>query len=102
MTEYILLATMPLDKKKEVTIINFDDYENAIKVGNGLMRKGRDVIIVKKIKKINSYNKKEEDSYTLEKYGYYKTYHFINILFLIFTIILFLGLCYLYFIYKKQ
>ena len=102
MTEYILLATKPLDKKKEVTIINFDDYENAIKVGDGLLRKGRDVIIVKKTKKINSFNKKEEDSYILEKYGYYKTYHFINILFLIFTIILFLGLCYLYFIYKKH
>ena len=102
MTEYILLAIEPLEREKAITIINLDDYENAKKLGDGLRRKGRDVVIVKKTKNINSFNKKEEDSYVLENYGYYKTYNFLNILFLIFTLIFFFGLCYLYFIYKKQ
>jgi len=102
MTEYILFAMMPLERKKGVTIIKFENYEDAKKVGNGLRIKGRDIIIIKKTQKINLVSQKEEDSYVLEKYGYYKTYNFINILFLIFTITLFLGLFYLYFIYKRH
>jgi hypothetical protein len=92
MTKYFVVCFKPFDKG--VSIKEAKDLEDAIAIAHKKRRSGgSDVVIVKK---------GEDGKYSLERYGYYKVYDWLNKILLFFVIMLILFISYLYFKYLKK
>jgi hypothetical protein len=102
MTEYIVVCLNPFNKKRKVTILKQTDLIDAFKIGENHRRSGNDVFILRKEVIKSESSGKDESIYTLENYGYYKVYNFINKIIFLFIVILILGIMYLYFKFFKQ
>jgi hypothetical protein len=97
MTEYIVVSIDPFSNKRKLTIINQDSSVNAYKMAENQRRTGKDVIVLKKELIKNTYNQKEESTYTVENYGYYKVYALLNKIISIIILFMILGIVYLYY-----
>jgi hypothetical protein len=99
MNDYIVICLDPLSKKRKVEILNYEDEEVAKKMANNKKKQGLDVLLIKKSIVLNKHNGNDEEVLTLEKFGYFKTYNFINKIFSLFALILLCLITYLYFKY---
>ena len=97
MSEYIVLCLSPLSKNRVAQMWNCRGLEDAEKMGLNKRKNGYDVLIIKKEVVYNDWAKKEEETYSVEKFGYYKVYNFINKIILIFVFILLSLFIYLYY-----
>lgn len=97
MTEYLVLCLSPLSKSRVAQMWTLNTLEDAQKMGINKRKNGFDVLIIKKDVKINEYTNKEEKDYSIEKFGYYNTYNFINKIILGFVFILLALFLYLYY-----
>jgi len=102
MNDYIVLFFEPLSSKRKVGVFRVDNLEDAKKLAKSRKSRGGDVIIAKKSIYTNKINGNEEEVYTIERYGYYKVYNFINKIFLLLSVILLVLFCYLYFKFLNQ
>jgi hypothetical protein len=78
-------------------MFTLNNLEDARKMGMNKRKNGFDVLIIKKEVVHNEWTKKDEESYSVEKFGYYKVYNFINKIILLFVVILLSLFLYLYF-----
>lgn len=97
MTEYIVLCLSPLSKTRDAQMFSLKTLEDAEKMGANKRKKGFDVLIVKKQVSHNDWSNKDEETYSVEKFGYYYTYNFINKIILGFVFILLVLFLYLYY-----
>jgi hypothetical protein len=99
MEEYFLLYWLPYRNNREVKFVKFKTIEEAKKDGNEKIRLGYDVVVIRKEITTNDTDSKEK--YHLEKYGYYKVYSFINNIIFLFSTMLLVFFCYLYYKFFK-
>lgn len=99
MDEYIVVYFSPFNRNANFK--KFEDKQKAKEFCQGI-KKNKDCVIVKKEVKLNRRTNKNEDSYIIEKYGYYRVYDFLyKILFIgFFMLIIFIS--YLYFKFKNK
>ena len=85
-SKYYVITIKPFTNKS--SIIEANDYEEAKEIAtNQYLKKKNDVLIVKK----------NENGYEIQNFGYFKTYKFLNNLFLILSFMLLLLISYLYY-----
>jgi hypothetical protein len=97
MTEYIVVSIDPFSKKRKVTVSKQNSSVNAYKIAENQRRTGKDVFVLKKELIKNPYNDNVESTYTVENYGYYKVYAFLNKIISIIILFIILGIAYLYY-----
>jgi hypothetical protein len=102
MNDYIVLIVEPLSSKRKVDVFRANTLEDAKKVAKSRKSNSGDVIIAKKSIHTNKFNGEEEEVYTIERYGYYKVYNFMNKIFLLLSVVLFALFTYLYFKFLNQ
>jgi hypothetical protein len=102
MSDYIVICLDPISKKRKVEILNYKGEDVAKKMAMNKKKQGLDVFLIKKNIVINKYNGKEEEELTLEKFGYFATYNFLNKIYSLIALILLCLISYLYFKYVPK
>lgn len=97
MNDYIVLFFEPLSSKRVVEVLRADNLNDAKKLAETKNSKRKDVIIAKKSIHKNKISGEDEEVYTIERYGYYKVYNFINKIFFVISVLLLALFIYLYF-----
>lgn len=97
MSDYLLFYWSPFkEKTNEVKVNNHSTYESAVNDGDDKRKIGYDAIIIKS-EKLTYIDESVEQKYFIERYGYYKTYRFLNTIIFLFAFIILVFFCYLYY-----